>query len=292
MKYLRAALCWIAWATLCVAHGPYHEEMMDLTAVLEKHPHDLTALLRRGELFRDHARYGETNDLAAARSDFQRVLERYPRNVSAQLGLARVEADTGAFTHALNRLEALLSVSEQVVSAHLLRAEILVQCGQSEQAVAAYSEGLRRLKEPRPETYLARARAQLVAEPTNFSAALSGLDEGIARLGQVPGLQLLALDLATRAGDFEGALQRLDQLAATSERQETWLARRGDLLQAAGRFQAARAAWAQALGELGRLPERLRGTLAHRELHESLTSKLADKFAVQPPPPQFRIPNP
>ncbi len=287
MNYFRVAWFWFAWAVIATqAHGPYQEEIADLSARLTKRPHDLTSLLRRGELYRDHARSGGTNDLLAARADFQMVLTLRPGNFLAQFGLAQVDADAGAWAHALARLDALLAVSNQVVAVHLLRAEVLAKSGQPAAAVRAYTEGLRRLNEPRPETYLARARAQLAATPDDYPAAIAGLDEGIARLGQVPGLQLLALELASRAGDFDRALLRLDQLAAASDRQETWLARRGDLLETAGRADLARTAWKQAVQELDRLPERLRSTVANQHLRESLQTKLGNKLVGLPVPPQ------
>ena len=50
-----------------VAHGPEHEQIVLLTGQLARRPDDLAARLRRGELLRDHARVGGSNELAAAR---------------------------------------------------------------------------------------------------------------------------------------------------------------------------------------------------------------------------------
>ena len=135
--------------------------------------------------------------------------------------------------------------------------------------------GLAASEGSRAESFLARARAQLAASPTNFSAVLAGLDAGLARLGPVPGLQLLALDIALRARDYTNALARVDALAAESDRQESWLSRRGDVLLAAGRIAEARTAWQKALQACRQLPERLRATPALRDLEADLAQKLA-----------------
>ncbi len=257
------------------AHGPEDDQIRLLTAQLERHPQDLTARLRRGELLRDHPRPGDTNTVAMAREDFAYVLRASPHLLSAQLGMARLELASGEFTNALRRLDQALTGTNPIATVHLLRAEALVKCGRPAEAVTSYSEALQRQKDPRAESFLARARAQLAASPTNFSAVLAGLDAGLARLGPVPGLQLLALDIALRARDYTNALARVDALAAESDRQESWLSRRGDVLLAAGRIAEARTAWQKALQACRQLPERLRATPALRDLEADLAQKLA-----------------
>ena len=219
-----------------IAHGPEHEQIAVLSEQLARRPDDFAARLRRGELLRDHARVGGSNELAAARADFAWVLRKFPHHIPGNLGLARVEADAGEWTNALRRLDRVLAQSNTVATAHLLRAQLLVKCDRPAEAVTAFDATLRLQNEPRPETFLARARAQLQADPAQLAPARAGLEVGLERLGPVPGLQLLALDLATRAGDFSNALARLDRLAAESERPETWLNRRGDLLLRSGDF--------------------------------------------------------
>jgi len=281
-RWLTAVALLLAGAFCVPAHGPEAEQIVLLTAQLERHPDDLAARLRRGELLRDHARSGASNDLAAARTDFAWVLRSFPGNLPAQLGMARVEMDAGEITNALRRVDRILETSNQVATAHLLRAEALIRCARPAEAVAAYDAALQRQNDPRPETFLARARAQLAAAPTNFAAPLAGLDAGLARLGPVPGLQLLALDLATRAGNYSNALARLDALAAESDRHESWLSRRGDLLLAAGRPADARATWEKALEACRSLPPRFQSTATIQELQAALVRKLATKLTASP----------
>jgi hypothetical protein len=91
---------------------------------------------------------------------------------------------------------------------------------------------------------LARADALLAAgEP---EAALEALDEGLARLGPVVALASRAIEIERARGRADATLERLDRLAAFASRQETWLTRRAEILEEAGRPAEARAAWAAA----------------------------------------------
>ena len=60
---LRVWLSHPAWS-----HGPKTDQLTLPPTQLEKHPRDLAARLRRGELLRDQARSGDTNALARARA--------------------------------------------------------------------------------------------------------------------------------------------------------------------------------------------------------------------------------
>jgi len=81
-----------------------------------------------------------------------------------------------------------------------------------------------------------------------------GLDEGIQKLGPLVTLQLTAIDLELRRRNYDAALARLDGITSQSERKETWLVRRGEILKLAGRQEEARAAFNAALVAIESLP--------------------------------------
>ena len=87
-------------------------------------------------------------------------------------------------------------------------------------------------------------------------------------------LQRAALDLEIRRGNLDGALARLEHASASSPRQETWLARRGEILERAGRLEEARDSFALALREIDRLPTHRRRTDAMTRLDERLREAL------------------
>ena len=141
--------------------------------------------------------------------------------------------------------------------------------------MAVFSRAIELAKEPRPEWFLERQRAQLALSGDRTAEALAGLDEGIAKLGELPALQLAAIDLETQRRDFDAALRRLDTILAASERKERWLLRRGDLLQSAGRPAEAQAAYLAARDAFAMLNPRQQRALAMLDFRRELDGKLA-----------------
>ena len=92
------------------------------------------------------------------------------------------------------------------------------------------------------------------------------LDDGMQRLGPVVALAMLAIEIETQQGRVDAALARLDRLAERSPRQATWLNRRGEILERAGRREEARASYARVLAELDTLPVHRRRSPAMRQL--------------------------
>ena len=107
-----------------------------------------------------------------------------------------------------------------------------------------------------------------------FSSALRGLDEGIQKLGPLVTLQLFAIDVELKQKNIDGALARLDKVAEKSPRKETWLARRGEILQQAGRPEEARQAFKAALASFQTLPPTRRNVPAMLELERRLRRQL------------------
>ena len=83
---------------------------------------------------------------------------------------------------------------------------------------------------------------------------MDGLDEGLERLSGPVTLQIYAIDLELTRGHHDAALVRVDRIAATSPRKESWLVRRGEILEQAGRPVEARKAYDDALLAIDGLP--------------------------------------
>jgi tetratricopeptide (TPR) repeat protein len=131
------------------------------------------------------------------------------------------------------------------------RARVFAKLGSTVDAIKDFTGAI--AQSPEPELYLERAETT-VRDGKRLDEALSGLDEGIKRLGPIVTLQLPAIELELRRQNYEGALSRLDLVAAQSERKETWLVRRGEILRLAGRDEEARAAFNAALVAIESLP--------------------------------------
>jgi tetratricopeptide (TPR) repeat protein len=132
---------------------------------------------------------------------------------------------------------------------------------------------------PKPSSYLDRARA--LERTGRLDEAVRGLDEGLVRLGQPVTLELYAIELELARDRFDAALTRLDRIAAASDRKESWLVRRAEILERAGRGEAARQAYSDALAAIHALPAGRRSNRAVRRLEESATAALA-RLAASP----------
>ena len=119
-------------------------------------------------------------------------------------------------------------------------------------------------------------RAQVLAAAGSefLPEALSGLDDGIARMGSLVTLQLFAIDVELKQKHYDGALARVDKIAEKSPRKETWLVRRGEILQQAGRPDEARRAYQSALSSLQTLPPTRRFVPAMQELERRIKREL------------------
>ena len=137
-----------------------------------------------------------------------------------------------------------------------------------------YTRAINLASEAQPELYLERAQA-LSDEGTNyFTEAVKGLEEGMKRMGPLITLQLYAIDLEAKQKSYDAALARLDRVAAASPRKETWLARKGEILQLAGRPEQAADAFQAALKAIAQLPDTRRYVPAMQELEKRIQAVL------------------
>src|SRR5206468_8109047 len=110
--------------------------------------------------------------------------------------------------------------------------------------------------------------------------ALRSLEEGIKKIGPIVTLQLFAIDLEVKQKRYDAALTRLEQISAQFPRKETWLARRGEILQQAGRDKEARDAFRDALKAISILPAPRRQVPAMLELEKRLQALLEQPVPV------------
>ena len=202
---------------------------------------------------------------------------------------ARLHLDRGAPADALEAAERALDAEPDAPApAQLLRAAALDALDRPAEAAAAYDEALAHAERVRPGDVLAaadchrrgggaasppdrddaRTAEPTAAEPTaaeptaaapatasgGHLAALLCLERGLARLGPSVSLELAALDDEVALERWKPALARIDRLMAGEVRQESWLLRRGEVLEAARCPGEARKAYAAALEALELLP--------------------------------------
>jgi len=247
------------------AHEGLHEQIAAITAKIKRDPKNASLYLQRGELHRIHRDWGR------AAADYDRAARLKPDLTIVDVARGKMLFESGRFPSAKFVLDRFLSQQPNHFEGLTTRARVLAKLGATADAIKDFTRAI--AQSPEPELYLERAETTLRDEK-HIDEALSGLDEGIKRLGPIVTLQLPAIELELRRQNYEGALSRLDLIAAQSERKETWLVRRGEILKLAGRDEEARAAFNAALVAIESLPPARRQSRAVTALQVRARSAL------------------
>jgi tetratricopeptide (TPR) repeat protein len=287
-RMLRAAfrarfVLWFAAALSCgggaLSHGGLHEQIAALTRRIEREPADATLWLRRAELWR------LDGDAERALADLERAAAREATLAGLELERGRILLAMGCGEAAEQVFDRILAVQPEQAEALELRGGLRAQRGALEPALEDYDRLARTARSPKPEYFLARAEIAAALRARNPEAAgapdssgamgpIWGLDEGLARIGPCAVLSERALELELASRRFDEALARLDTLARSSERQETWLGRRAAIELAADRTVDALASLRSSLGCIERLPPRLRSARSVQQLEASVRTDL------------------
>ena len=249
------------------AHEGLHEQIAAITAKIKRDPKNASLYLQRGELHRLH------RDWMRAAADYDRAERLQPGLQIVDLARGKMLFDSGKLQRAKLTLDRFLSRQPAHYEGLITRARVLVKLGARSDAAKDFTQALSLASIPEPELYLERANVVAAGE-AQLPDALSGLDEGINKLGPLVTLQLVAIDLELRRKNYDGALVRLDQITAQSQRKEAWLVRRGEILKLAGRDAEARAAFNAALTAIESLPP------AHRQSRSVSALELRARSAL------------
>jgi tetratricopeptide (TPR) repeat protein len=249
------------------AHGDLHNQIADLDQRIAATPNDAALVLRRAELHRIHREW------AAADGDYARVLALEPRHPEAAWLRARGALEAGNAATALAQLDRYLAEHPDHAGARLTRARALMASARAPEAVADYATAVEKLPQPEPDHFLEWVEAQRAAGLPP-GTQLATIDRGLRRLGPVPALEALGLEIELGTGRFDAALARLDRQVAVAARKEALLFRRAQVLERAGRRDEALGAYRASLDAIERLPETLRGVKAIGHLSEQARQAL------------------
>lgn len=241
----------VAGSIPALAHLAPEDRIAALTAAIRRRPGDASLLLKRGEL------HLVRQDPRAAAGDCRRAARLAPDLAAAHLCAGRALLSTDRPAEARRAALAYLGLRPDAPEGLILLARTLTHLGSPLEAADTYDRVLStaiRPLHPGPELYLERARALRAAGPAHRGRVLAGLEEGLRSLGPAVPLLLEAIDLEVEAGLYDDALARLDRLSAPPAGPDSWLVRRGAILERAGRDAEARAAYGAALAGLGTLP--------------------------------------
>jgi tetratricopeptide (TPR) repeat protein len=267
------SLSLVALTALCVpqrahAHAELILQIEMVTKEIEKDPLNAELFVRRGHLRREHVEY------EAAYADFEQAHALSPDMAHIDFYRGRLFLDWGWPLSARACLDRLVARNPKHAEGYTWRARTLLRLNQPLAAARDYDQAIALSPEVGPDLFVERAQLLMAVGPEQFAAALKGLDDGIKRLGPLVTLQLFAIDAELKQGNFDGALARVDQVAARSPRKETWLSRRGEILRQAGRPAEAKRAYADALAALQTLPPTRRNVPAMQELARRIQKEI------------------
>jgi tetratricopeptide (TPR) repeat protein len=247
------------------AHGDLDVQIRLVSEQISKAP-SAALLLKRANLHHQHEDYPQ------ALSDYDRAEQLDPTMSAIAFARGRTLFESGQLALARTALNVFLTEAPTHPEALLLRARVLSGLQENAAAIRDFNRHFELAADPLPESYLERTAA-LVATGDK-SGGLAGLDEGIRRLGNLITLQSAAIALELQLGRPEAALARVDRIIASLDRKETWLARRGEILDTAGRQDEAQSDYRSALSAIERLPAHHRDAKPMRELQNQLRLKL------------------
>jgi tetratricopeptide (TPR) repeat protein len=250
------------------AHGDVHGQIVEITQQIEKSPTNTDLLIRRAELYRTH------QDWDGAQADFDYAFALNPTLEVIDFARGRLFLEAGWYLSAKTSLDRFLLKQSNYVEALVVRARTFAKLQRPTDAAADYTHAIAVSSESRPELYFERAQVLAAAGSEHSKEAVRGLDEGIKKLGPLVTLELCALDIEVKEKQYDDALKRIEVVAAKSPRKETWLTRRGEILQQAGRNAEARDAFNAALQALETLPPARRNVPAMIDLQKHLREEL------------------
>lgn len=174
---------------------------------------------------------------------------------------------------AMNSASRAIASTEALSTEHLLKARQLAERGKRREALVQFMVALEVAERPAPDLYMevAKAHADLGKD---LAKALSVLDAGLSRLGNVNSLQDMAVAFELKRRHYTLALQRQQSLLDTAKHKETRLFQRGKILAQAGRRREARAFYREALALLDSQPDEQRQTVAALALKKSIKEQL------------------
>jgi len=218
---------------------------------LTKHPDDPNAHLARGRLLQMKGEWDaalEEFEAAAAHGGHPDLVGQARAFVYLEAGFPRM---------AKVELDRVLARRPDLYALVFERGRAWLAIGNGEAAARDFGEAIAKGPKPTPEQVILRRDALVGIGKKD--EAVRALDEGMERVGHVVSLELPAVDLEMELGRWDAALARLDRLAATAPPNPLWIARRGEVLEKAGRGPEARAEYAKALRLIDARPAARRG---------------------------------
>lgn len=279
---------------LALAEDDVLEALEAVNRQLAAAPKDPALLVQRSHLYTLKAQY----DLAVADLNQADQIGGLP---TLQYEKAKLFLTAGWNETGLEHANRYVAANPNDYQGYLVRARLLAKLDRLSESANDYFKVMEKNRETPLDIFIEGAKAVTTEDGAHLSQALKMLDEGITRIGPVVTLQSAALEAELRQNNWDAALARVDKITQQMPRKDNWLAKHGDILVKAGRYDEARKAYQSALDAIQKLgPNQRRhpGTIdLEKQLKELIlsTTDLAGRSTIPdtklldktPPPPQL-----
>lgn len=265
MKHAILILLAALFVTSLSAHPDPRHTLDEIDAHLLENPSDPALLIRKADLFI------QTRQFEPAAGIISKLLETEPNNTEVLLLDARLLLDQKKNEEAAAKARSLTEHSPRSAEAWKLLARAEEATAQREQAIAAMRKHMDLASKPGPGDAL--LCASWLHEAGDKAAAVAVLDQCLAKVGCLSGLQHKAIGIEMELERYDSALRRIDALEARFRPAVDLSLKRAEILAKANRFAEAASACDSALALLDALPSSRKRGDAYRHHVELVASR-------------------
>ncbi len=263
-----AALLFVLALSVVHAHDPASMQLARLGKLIKEQGPSVSIYLKRSAVYRSNRWWAE----ALADLDRAASIAEPERQPVVAARRAEVLLELGRPKEALESLEqvAVKSCSPELF---VLEGRALEALGQMEAALTAYRRAFTTTKARFYPAWIDHYSSLLI-RMGQIAQALNVTDAALQRWGINSVLLQRAVELEVHLGRLQDALARIDRMQHRSQRKDTWLFRKAELLLSAGYEDDAQRLYLQAKDALRQLPEYMRKRPQVREMEAVLKQRL------------------
>jgi tetratricopeptide (TPR) repeat protein len=257
----------LSFSSIAFAHGDLDERIDAASLLIKQWPDSAELYVQRAALYFQHVEYTK----ALADIDQSRALGN--NNSTALIIKSKSEHGLGFYEEALTSIDSYLQENDHVVALRL-KGRILFDMSDFEKAADNFLAVISKANVTFPENYLETSIAY--ERSGNMRSAVSIVQEGIDRLGQVYALTDRLIELHLNNDDFDLALAVQQRLIDSSKRKEGPLYKAAMICLKAKKYEQAEEYLRGASVELNSLPKHIRLNNAMQELKSNIAESLTN----------------
>lgn len=231
------------------AHPDASENIQELDKQLVANPLNVSLHVAKASVLRGIEEFGE----ASKALDVAEKLD--PTSPEVALGRAQLLLATGNERGARMMADAIVKAHPRFPNGWEFLASLQQKAGERDGAIDSLRKHLAFAERFHADDFTGCASLlESRGKPGDKEDAVRMLDEGIAKLGCMTGLHIMAANLETSLGRYNAALSHYDVLAARFRPRPEWAVARAEILLQANRPKDAAAAYDAAVAMLDALP--------------------------------------